>query len=149
MFALEDKAVRGVRGGRGNQLRINVEVMRGQLKIIGRIGKQMGSRLQEETIELSQNYERERGRKGERGGGRESKRGRGRVRERQRERERRASYIFHPRGDHESVTGLEQPDGIFVSNSNQVMTVHINQLITNLHVVQLKSIQCNHDKIPP
>ena len=119
--------------------------MRGQLKIIGGIGEQVGSRLQDEMTDLGQNCKKEREmreKEREREGERERERERERQRElgRERGRERRVSYILHPHGDHESVAGLEQPDSVFVSNSNQTMTVHINQLITNLHVVQFKSI---------
>ena len=60
MFALEDKAVRTVCRDRGNQLRVNVKVVRGQLKVVRRIGQQMGTRLHETMIVLDQKLIKER-----------------------------------------------------------------------------------------
>ena len=46
-------------------------------------------------------------------------------------------YLFHSDSEHESVTGFEHLDCILVGNIQQALPIHIQDLITNLHILEM------------
>lgn len=47
------------------------------------------------------------------------------------------AYLFHSDGEHESVTGFEHLDGILVGDVQQALSIHVQDLITNLYTQEI------------